>query len=194
MNREKLIRFIKEILPMSQNKVEEIASFFQNIEIAKGEYFIKYEKINNKYLFLEKGFIRSYTYDLDGNEVTTNFYSEKQIVFEVASFFQGTSSKENFQALEGCVGWYITYEQLQTLFHNIPEFREFGRMILVKGFIDFKQRTLSLINETAEQRLENLIKIRPEIFQNAPLKNIASYLGVTDTSLSRLRRDITNKK
>ena len=142
MNRERLIEFIKETLPMSQNKVEEIASTFQNIEIAKGEYFIKYEKINNKYLFLEKGFIRSYTYDLEGNEVTTNFYSEKQIVFEVASFFQGTSSKENFQALEDCIGCYITYEQLQTLFHNIPEFREFGRMILVKGFIAFKQRTL----------------------------------------------------
>ena len=194
MNRERLIEFIKETLPMSQNKVEEIASTFQNIEIAKGEYFIKYEKINNKYLFLEKGFIRSYTLDLEGNEVTTNFYSEKQIVFEVASFFQGTSSKENFQALEDCIGCYITYEQLQTLFHNIPEFREFGRMILVKGFIAFKQRTLSMINETAEQRLENLVKVRPEIFQKAPLKNIASYLGITDTSLSRIRREIANKK
>jgi len=83
---------------------------------------------------------------------------------------------------------------LQTLFHNIPEFREFGRMILVKGFIAFKQRALSLINETAEQRLENLIKVRPEIFQKAPLKNIASYLGITDTSLSRIRREITKKK
>ena len=194
MNRERLLQFIKEILPMHQNKVEEIASYFQGIEIAKGEYFIKYEKINNKYLFLEKGFIRSYTYDLDGNEVTTNFYSERQIVFEVASFFHETSSKENFQALEDCIGQYITYEQLQILFHNIPEFREFGRMILVKGFIAFKLRTLSLINETAEQRLESLVKIRPEIFQKAPLKNIASYLGVTDTSLSRIRREIANKK
>jgi len=83
---------------------------------------------------------------------------------------------------------------LQTLFHNIPEFREFGRMILVKGFIAFKQRALSLINETAEQRLENLVKVRPEIFQKAPLKNIASFLGVTDTSLSRIRREIAKKK
>jgi len=194
VNREHLIKFIEEVLPMPRNKVVEIASFFQYIEIAKDEYFIKYEKINNKYLFLERGFIRSYTYDLEGKEVTTNFYSECQVVFEVSSFFQGTSSKENFQALENCVGWYINYEQLQLLFHNIPEFREFGRMILVKGFIDFKQRTLSLINETAEQRLDNLVKIRPEIFQKAPLKNIASYLGITDTSLSRIRREIANKK
>jgi CRP-like cAMP-binding protein len=194
MSRDKLIQFIHTVIPMPQQRVEEIAYYFENVKIAKGDYFIRYEKVNNKYLFLESGFIRAYTFDLDGNEVTTDFYSESQVVFEVASFFQGTTSKENFQALEDCIGWYITYEQLQTLFHTIPEFREFGRMILVKGFISFKQRTLSLINETAEQRLENLIKIRPEIFQKAPLKYIASFLGITDTSLSRIRREMTNKK
>lgn len=194
MNRDKLIQFIEMVIPMPRPRVEEIASSFKNIEIAKGEYFISYDKINNKYLFLENGFIRAFTFDLEGNEVTTEFYSESQMVFEVASFFQGTTSKENFQALQDCSGWYITYDQLQILFHTIPEFREFGRMILVKCYISFKQRTLSLINETAEQRLENLIRVRPEIFQKAPLKNIASYLGITDTSLSRIRREMPNKR
>ena len=79
------------------------------------------------------------------------------------------------------------------LFHSIYEFREFGRMILVKGFISFKQRTLSLINESAEQRYETLITARPEIFQRAPLKYIASYLGITDSSLSRIRRELAHK-
>jgi CRP-like cAMP-binding protein len=194
MSRDKLIQFIERVIPMPRQKVQEIASSFKKIEIAKGDYFIRYEKINSEYLFLENGFIRAFTFDLDGNEVTTDFYSDNQIVFEVASFFQGTTSKENFQALEASDGWYITFDQLQTLFHTIPEFREFGRMILVKGFIAFKQRTLSLINETAEQRLANLVKVRPEIFQKAPLKNIASYLGITDTSLSRIRREMVNKK
>jgi CRP-like cAMP-binding protein len=194
MNKDKLIQFIESVIPMPRQKVEEIAASFKKIEIAKGDYFIRYEKMNCEYLFLEKGFIRAYTFDLDGSEVTTEFYADGQVVFEVASFFQGTTSRENFQALEACMGWYITYDQLQTLFHTVPEFREFGRMILVKGFIAFKQRTLSLINETAEQRLENLVKLRPEIFQKAPLKNIASYLGITDTSLSRVRREMMNKK
>lgn len=195
MDRTQLILFIEKILPMHRQRVEEIAANFQPIEIAKDDYFIKAEKLSNKYLFLEKGFIRAFTFDPDGNEVTTDFYSDNQIVFEVGSFFQNTASKENFQALENSTGWYITYDQLQALFHSIPEFREFGRMILVRGFIAFKQRTLSLINETAEQRYETLIKARPEIFQKAPLKNIATYLGITDTSLSRIRREmLINKK
>lgn len=194
MNKSALINFIEKIIPIPRQRVEEISAHFQQMHIKKEEYFIRAGKICNNYLFLEKGFIRAFTYDLDGNEVTTEFYSDNQIVFEVGSFFQKIVSKEDFQALEDSYGWFINYEQLQSLFHSIPEFREFGRMILVKGFITFKQRTLSLINESAEQRYETLIKLRPEIFQKAPLKNIASYLGITDTSLSRIRKEITKKK
>lgn len=193
MDKNKLITFIEQIVPIPRQKVEEIAAHFQEIQIDKNEFFIKQGRVCNNYLFLENGFIRSYTFDLDGNEVTTEFYSNNQIVFEVGSFFQKTLSKENFQALEDSYGWYIDFDQLQMLFHSVPEFREFGRMILVKGFISFKQRALSLINESAEERYETLIKARPEIFQRAPLKYIASYLGITDTSLSRIRRELAHK-
>ena len=193
MDKNKLITFIENIVPIPRQKVEEIAAHFQEMEIKKNEFFIKQGRVCNNYLFLENGFIRSYTCDLDGTDVTTEFYSNNQIVFEVGSFFQKTLSKENFQALEDCEGWYIDFDKLNMLFHSIPEFREFGRMILVKGFISFKQRSLSLINESAEQRYETLIKARPEIFQRAPLKYIASYLGITDTSLSRIRRELAHK-
>jgi CRP-like cAMP-binding protein len=193
MDKENLILFIEQVLPIARLKVEEITTHFQPIQITRNNYFIKEGKVSNNYLFLETGFIRAFTFDLEGNEVTTEFYSKNQIVFEVGSFFQKTVSKENFQALEDCNGWFINFDQLQILFHSIPEFREFGRMVLVKGFISFKQRTLSLINETAEQRYESLIKTRPEIFQKAPLKYIASYLGITDTSLSRIRREVLHK-
>jgi CRP-like cAMP-binding protein len=193
MDKHKLVLFIEQVIPIPRQKVNEITAHFQEMQIKKNEFFIKQGRVCNNYLFLENGFIRSYTIDLDGNEVTTEFYSSGQIVFEVGSFFQKTSSKESFQALEDSNGWYIDFDQLQMLFHSIPEFREFGRMILVKGFISFKQRTLSLINESAEQRYETLIKGRPEIFQRASLKYIASYLGITDSSLSRIRRELAHK-
>ena len=63
----------------------------------------------------------------------------------------------------------------------------------MNGFIVLKERTMSMINSTAEQRYEHLINTRPDIFQNVPLKYIASYLGITDTSLSRIRKDIMKK-
>lgn len=193
MEKQSLISFIQNTLPIPLNKAEEIVAVFQPIQIEKNEFFIQAGKVSDTYLFLEAGFIRAYTFDLDGNDVTTQFYTNNNVVFEVASFFQRIPSQENFQALEDCKGWVISYDQVQVLFHSISEFREFGRMMLVKGYISYKQRTLSLINETAEQRYEKLIHNRPEIFQKAPLKYIASYLGITDTSLSRIRKEIVKK-
>ena len=154
---------------------------------------LKEGRISDEYFFLETGFIRAFANDIEGNDVTTNFYSATQVVFEVSSFFNRTVSKENFQAIVDCEGWYITYEQLNKLFHSMHEFRDFGRSILVKGFSSLKTRMLSMITETAEQRYDTLLKINPEIFQHAALKHIASYLGITDTSLSRIRKEYTKK-
>jgi CRP-like cAMP-binding protein len=150
-------------------------------------------KICDEYFFIAKGFMRAFAHDTEGNDVTTNFYADSQVVFEVSSFFNRTRSKENIQALQHCVGWSISYQQLNDLFHSLPEFREFGRSILVKGFSSLKTRMLSHITETAEQRYDALLKTNPEIFQQAALKHIASYLGITDTSLSRIRKDFAKK-
>jgi hypothetical protein len=79
------------------------------------------------------------------------------------------------------------------LFHSVPEFRDFGRSILVKGFASLKTRMLSMITETAEERYASLLQNNPDVFQYAPLKQIASYLGITDTSLSRIRKDMMKK-
>lgn len=193
MSKEQLVLFIESTLPIPRPKVEEIVSHFQSIRISKNDYFIQKGKPSNRYLFLASGLIRAYTFDVEGNEVTTEFYMENQMVIEVASFFQQTESKENFQALEDCTGWQITFEQVQVLFHSLPEFREFGRMMLVKGFISFKEKSLSLINEKAEKRYEKLMATKASLFQRVPLKYIASYLGITDSSLSRIRRDISQK-
>jgi len=193
MNRQTLIRFIQSHLPSSPEEALEIASYFEEKRIAKNDFLLREGVISNEYLFLEEGMMRAYAIDLNGDEVTTGFYLKNNIVFEVASFFNHTPSKENIQALTDCHGYIITFQQLNQLFHSVPGFREFGRAILVKGFVALKERTLSLITETAEERYHHLINAKSDLFQHAPLKHIASYLGITDTSLSRIRRDYLSK-
>lgn len=193
MGKENLIVFIQGVLPIARPIVEEIATHFSEMQVSKNQFLLKEGRVCNDYLFLEEGFMRAYTYDTDGNDVTTGFFSKNQLVFEVASYFLRTPSRENIQALVDCRGWFINFEQLQFLFHSLPEFREFGRTVLVNGFVSLKQRMLSMINDTAEERYENLLKTKPAIIQNAPLKNIASYLGITDTSLSRIRKELLHK-
>ncbi|MFT3911746.1 MAG: Crp/Fnr family transcriptional regulator [Ferruginibacter sp.] len=193
MQNEKLVQFFYNSNLVSLATAKEIASRFSPKTIAKNQFFLTEGKCCDEYLFLEHGFMRSFAHDLEGNDVTTNFHAQNQVVFEVSSFFNRTRSKENIQALTDCNGYYITYEQLNELFHALPEFREFGRSILVKGFSSLKNRMLSMITETAEERYAQLVKTNPEIFQYAALKNIASYLGITDTSLSRIRKEFSKK-
>lgn len=193
MSSQKLIQFLIGSNLVSIKTAEEIANTFKAKEIMRNQFLLKEGRVADEYFFLESGFIRSFAFDTEGNEVTTNFYSSSQVVFEVSSFFNRTIAKENFQAIEDCSGWYITYAELNNLFHSMHEFRDFGRSILVKGFSALKIRMLSMITETAEQRYNTLLKTNPEIFQHAALKHIASYLGITDTSLSRIRKEYSKK-
>ena len=193
MSSQKLIQFLKSSNLVSHKTAEEIANTFSPKGIKRNEFLFKEGRVCNDYFFLEQGFIRAFAYDTEGNDVTTNFYAGNQVVFEVSSFFNRTVSKENFQAIVDCDGCSITYQQLNELFHSMQEFREFGRSILVAGFSALKIRMLSMITETAEQRYDALLKAKPEIFQHAALRHIASYLGITDTSLSRIRKEYTKK-
>ena len=188
-----LLHFFRNNGLTAASVIEEALQAFEERELEKTELFLKEGAVSNEYMVLETGFLRAFTHDIEGNDVTTNFFAPGSLVLEVASFFHRTPSGENLQALTTSKGWVITFEKLNALFHAHPAFRETGRSILVKGFVSLKERMLSMINEGAEQRYLTLLQNNPDIFQQAPLKQIASYLGVTDTSLSRIRKEVAKK-
>jgi CRP-like cAMP-binding protein len=193
MNKDNLIQLFQSVLPMSPGKAEQLVEKYKPKKIARNGYLLKEGAICNKSHFIEEGIMRAYTYDLEGNEVTTAFYSKKMFTSDLLSYFKRIPSKEYIQALTDCETWYLTYEDMQTNFHTFPEFREFGRLNIINQYNMLKQRMLSMLQETAEQRYSNLINSNPEVLQNAPLKHIATYLGITDTSLSRIRKDFIKK-
>ena len=189
-----LYKFFEKNGLHSASVMEEVMTCFEEKEIPRHAFHLKEGLVSNEYMIVETGFLRAFTHDTEGNDVTTNFFAPGGLVLEVASFFHRTPSKENVQALADSKGWVITFEKLNMLFHTHQAFRETGRSILVKGFAALKERMLSMINETAEQRYTALLQSNPDIFQQAPLKYIASYLGVTDTSLSRIRKEISHRQ
>ncbi|CAN5362663.1 hypothetical protein BH23BAC3_BH23BAC3_13890 [soil metagenome] len=87
----------------------------------------------------------------------------------------------------------MSFENFQRLFQNTDGFSEWGRTWMSGALFSSKQRSLSMITESATERYLTLQKEHPEIIQQAPLKYIASYLGITDTSLSRIRKELGNK-
>lgn len=188
-----LVEFIKTNLPVSTAEAQEIANRFSPKTLFKNDILLQEGKICDEYCFLVSGFVRAYTFDINGDDITTGFYPANQIVCELFSFFKRVPAKETFQALTDCYAFYIHFNDLQVAFHSMPQFREFGRAILVTAYADLKQRMLSMLHYTAEERYRNLVESSPDIFLHAPLKNVASYLGITGTSLSRIRKEFSRK-
>jgi hypothetical protein len=175
MHTAMLNKYIQTLVPMPADKVQLIAAGFELLEITKNEFLIKENKLSKDTYFLESGI------------------SAPCFVNDFLSFFRQEPAKENFQTLTTCKIWKMDYANVQTHFHTYPEFREFGRMMLVSNYAALHTRMLGMIKDSAETRYLKLMQQQPDIFQNVSLKIIASYLGITDTSLSRIRREITQK-
>lgn len=187
--------FLKNIFTEPSFRPEEIEKVLQQykrVEFAKNDFLIREGSIGNYYYFLETGFARSFAIDLEGNDITTKFFGSKDIVIDWYSYFLKKTVRENIQAITPCVAWKITFEDFMKLF-NIEAFREIGRTRLVSSFFELKNHTTSMIIDPAKDRYLNLVKEKPAIVQNVPLKQIATYLGITDTSLSRIRKEIAKE-
>ncbi len=189
--------FLASLFPrtdFTQQEQETIIAEFQRVTFRKHDYLLTEGTTENHYWFIERGFVRSYAVDTAGNDISTNFYGAGDVVINWPSFFQRQPTRENIQALTDCVGWQLDFATFQQLFHSIEAFREAGRARLVASYFELKQNRVSMITDPAKVRYQRLLTERPDVLQNVSLKQIASYLGITDTSLSRIRKEFTEGK
>ncbi|MEO9077634.1 MAG: Crp/Fnr family transcriptional regulator [Gelidibacter sp.] len=160
------------------------------IEFRKGNLFLEKGKMANDYYIVESGLVRAFTHDYKGEEITTDFVGENEILIEVSSLFRRIPAQENLQALTDGIAWKIDFKSFQDIYHKSPGLSEWGRAWMSHQLFNLKQRHIDMISVSASDRYLNLIKEKPQIIQQASLKYIASFLGVTDTSLSRIRKEI----
>jgi len=175
---------------LSPQDLQTIFAAHKKISFKKGEFLLQKGQIANAYFCVETGLIRSYVYDFEGNDITTGFVGQHEIAIDVVSLFQRVPSVEYFQALTDCECYSIDLEQFQILYHSIKGLNEWGRAWMSESLFQLKQRTISMITDSAAQRYKALQNQHPQIVQQSPLKYIASYLGITDTSLSRVRKEL----
>ena len=176
---------------LKKEDYEEISKAHTKIEFPQGTILLENGKIAREFYIIERGLFRSFLYDYNGNEITTEFYCPKDILIESFSLFQRIPSKENYQAISDGTAWKIEYDSFRELLHKVEGIREWGRTWATNQLFVLKQRSIDVLTISATDRYLNLIKERPQIITQSPLKYIASYLGVTDTSLSRIRKDIS---
>ena len=175
---------------MTQEELDLICNAHQRIEFEKGHIFLEKGKMTNEYYILESGLVRAFTHNYKGDEITTDFIGENGIVIEVSSLFTRIPAQETLQALTKVVVWKIDFNVFQDLYHKSAGFSEWGRAWMSHQLFSLKQRHIDMISKSASNRYLSLINDKPQIIQQASLKHIASFLGVTDTSLSRIRKEV----
>lgn len=165
---------------------------YTRIDIAQGALLLKEGKVSKEFYLIESGVFRSYLDDYDGNEITTAFYGQHDVLIESFSLFHRKPSKENFQAVTQGTVWKIDYDIFEQYLRKMESLREWGRLWSTNQLYHLKLHAIDSLTITAKERYLSLIKDHPEIIRYCPLKYIASYLGITDTSLSRIRKEITS--
>lgn len=176
---------------LNEENYNTISEAHKSLHIDRGEYLLRQGDIANEYYCLERGLIRSYAVNPQGNQVTTDFFGNNDIVIEVSSVFLRIPTKENIHTLEQSICWKLSLSDFQCLYNTMEGFREWGRMWMSAALFDSKQRALSIITDSAKERYLALLKTRPEILLYAPLKYVATYLGITDSTLSKIRREVS---
>ncbi len=159
---------------------------FKRLEIPAKTTLLAEGKISRTMYFIEKGCLRTWVNN-NGREITTQFFFEGDKVASIESFKTNQPSLYSIESLEPCILQTITQKDFENLFQHSPEIREEMQEHLFRRLIQSQKRFFSFLKNTPQQRYQELIQEHPEIIRRVPQHYIASYLGITSVSLSRIR-------
>jgi CRP-like cAMP-binding protein len=182
--------FLKQIAPISDKELDETLPYFKEIKLKKGDIFVSQGKVCKKIGFIDSGMIRIFYLNHKAEETTYGFCNENCITTSFKSFITQTPSDLVLQAVEESVLLTIDYQNLQTLYEKYPIWQNIGRIITQSEFLNMEQYASVLSNESAKEKYLRLLRDQPTIIQKAKIEDIASYLGITRRTLSRIRKEI----
>ena len=183
---EELLKFLQSIHPLSDGLVEYLATHLKIRDLAKKEFLLKAGHVSKDICFIGKGLLRCF-YLIEENEVSSWFMKERDVIISVESFFQQTPSYESIQALDECTVYYITHDELHFTFRNFPEFNFVGRVLTECYYTLSEQRLYAMRMQRAFDRYRYLMEQHPELILRVPSKFLASYLGITEVTLSNIK-------
>lgn len=180
--------YLNTITRLSPGLVDFIDSKLKTKFYPKKTFIQKAGQISDYIYFIEKGIARCF-YRKEDREISNWFMSEGDVIISVKSFYHRTPTQEYIEAIEESTLHYLSYTDLQHIYYNFPEFNLIGRILTERYYVLSEERNYNLRFNSAQERFEILKKNYPEIIKRVPAKYIASYLGITEETLSRIRID-----
>ena len=188
---DKFKQFLKQISPISDKEFADTISYFTEQNLKKSDFFVKQDKVCRHIAFIVKGTLRTYYINDKAEETTSCFCTENNLTTSYKSFILQQPSTLILQAIEDTELLVIDYENLQKLYSKSTIWQTIGRAVAEREYIVMEQYASVLNNETAKEKYLRLLKEQPNVLQKANIEDIASYLGVTRRTLSRIRQEIS---
>ena len=183
---QQLLQYFKSFSPLSDEAIDAIMDICRVINVEKNKDLQAIGHTCKTIYFINKGIARIYYYK-DDIDITESFAFENNILVRVESWFTGKPSRKAIQVLEDAEIVAIDANKLFQLYNQFPEIERLFRKIFEASHVETVNRIEALQFHTAEERYKALLTEAPNIIQRVPLKYIASYLGITQVSLSRIR-------
>ncbi|MDR2040503.1 MAG: Crp/Fnr family transcriptional regulator [Bacteroidales bacterium] len=171
-------------LPESSRKT--LAGLITEVEYPKGHLLLNADKVERNIYFIKKGIVRAYIDSSEG-EITFWFGKEGDTVVSMRSYVDHQKGYENIELLENCILYKLNVPALNGLYAKDIHIANWGRKFAEQELLKTEERLIARQFKTASERYSELLKNNPELLQRIQLSFIASYLGITQVSLSRIR-------
>jgi CRP-like cAMP-binding protein len=191
---EVLFQKFDEHIQLTEEEKQLCKTFFTPKKLRKRQYILQEGDVCKYVAFVEKGMLRSYTIDEKGNEHIMQFAFEGWWISDHYSFLTGEPAVYNIDALEDSELLLISKQAEEKMLQKIPKFEKYFRILLQNSLIATQRRLISSLSQSAEERYNQLISVCPTIPQRVPQHMMASFLGITPETLSRIRKQIASSK
>jgi len=185
-----LLAHIQEKVNLSVGDVDLLKSFFIPKKLRKRQYILQEGDVCKYLMFVEKGLLRMYHVDDKGAEHMIQFAWEGWWMADTYSFLSGDISQYNIDAIEDAELLMITLPNFEAMLLQLPVMERYFRILFQNNIISKERRLINTISYSAEEKYKRLVATHPEMIQRIPQNLIASYLGLTPETLSRIRKKL----
>ena len=194
---EFLFQKFDEKIELTEEEKKLSQRFFIPKKLRKKQYLLQEGDVCKYIAFVEKGLLRSYTVDDKGNEHITQFAFDGWWISDQYSYLTGEPSEYNIEVMEDCELLLLTKQAEEEMLGRIPKLERFFRLLLQNNLISTQKRLVSSFSQTAEERYNEFMgscPTSPNLLNRIPQHMLASYLGISAETLSRIRRQMAVKQ
>lgn len=186
-----MIEYLKSFDLFTDNEINDFLKLTKTTYIKKGDIYINQNEICNSLSYIKSGIFRSFYFSNNDDEITYCFSFPNNLLMAYSSFISGNKSEENIQCLTDAEIISVSKADIETLSKSNNNWLNFLKIVAEEEYISLEKWIFNHQKDKAQQRYLDLISKQPKYIQEIPLHYIASYLGITQRHLSRIRANIT---